>query len=585
MTLAQSNYEPTAHEIDSRTSILVVDDDEFMLATAREVLESQGFKTFQATSGEEGIRLFTREQPDVVLLDVRMPGLDGYATCRRIRELPEGEFTPILMATGLDDLESIETAYEAGATDFEMKPLQWTVVAHRIGYMLYAARSRAQEAARERRELRRLQAEVRELEFAVKEARLVYRSPKMDDLLRVARRVAPTDATVLVTGESGTGKELMAETLHRLSRRSSGPMITVDCGAIPTTLIESELFGHEKGAYTGAEARRPGRLVEADGGTVFLDEIGELPLEVQSKLLRFVQERHVVPVGSSEPRQVDVRVVAATNRDLQSEVEAGRFREDLYFRLNVVNLTIPPLRERPEDVLLLARHFVERFAVQYQRDVRGLSHEAETALTMHTWPGNVRELQNRVLQAVILSESGELDVQALDLGSITATGPVAVAAAAPENAEDTAPEEAEEFNPLERALDRLIDVAVAIDPKPPIGQWLRDEVVLGSYESVGQRLRPAARVAGLPSSTFRRRLKKAEAGLSESLERVDGWDTVAFEVERLIEKAVQPSEGLDAACEDLLTALLCRRFPGQTKLGALLSGVSAPTYRKRARSV
>ncbi len=572
-------------------SVLIIDDDEFMRATAREVLESQGFITFQAGDGERGLERFIRHRPDVVLLDVQMPGMDGYETCSRIRALPGGEFTPILMTTGLDDLDSIESAYEAGATDFEMKPLQWTVVSQRIGYMLCAARSRKAEVQRQRDEKRRLEGQLRDLKLAVKEARMIYRSRAMENVIRVLRRVAPTDATVLVHGESGTGKELMAQTLHALSERTSSPMVTVDCGAIPPSLIESELFGHEKGAYTGAEGRRVGRLAEADGGTVFLDEIGELPLEVQSKLLRFVQEKHFTPVGATQPRHVDVRVVAATNRDLRHEVEAGRFREDLYFRLNVVHLLVPPLRERPEDILFLARHFLERYAVQYQRSVRSFTAGAEAALLSHDWPGNVRELQNRVLQGVILCESGELGAAQLDLRSLS--GPQSLPArsstreieTSPVSSEGALDESSDPLRALERALERVLDTCEAQEGHPPVGRWLRDELVLIAYEAAQRRLRPAARLCDLPPSTFRRRLKKAEAAMSRDTDRLDGWDAVSFELEHLVEGAGDTSLQLDGAVEARLTEILCRRYPGQTKRGAALAGVSAPTFRKRAREV
>ena len=297
-----------------------------------------------------------------------------------------------------------------------------------LGTQLAVALDRARLADLEQRwqqrERERLQTEVDELRQVLQQAELVGRSRPMRTLLSTARRVAKTDATVLVCGESGTGKELLSRTIHELSPRRDKPVVVVDCAAIPATLIESELFGHEKGAYTGAHGRKTGRLVEADGGTVILDEIGELPLEVQSKLLRFVQEKQVLPVGGNRVRTVDARLVAATNRDLERESKAGRFRGDLFHRLNVIRLELPPLRDRPEDIAPLADHFLKQFCTQYQKGVLyQLTPEAEAALVAYPWPGNVRELRNRIMQAVILSESPEIDLASIGLDEPEATTP------------------------------------------------------------------------------------------------------------------------------------------------------------------
>ncbi len=266
------------------------------------------------------------------------------------------------------------------------------------------------ERERQREEKAQLEAEVTDLRRVVHGSRLAYRSEAMESLLGIARKVARTDATVLVTGESGTGKEMLAHTLHELSSRHGKPVVVVDCGAISPTLIESELFGHEKGAFTGAHARKPGRLAQADGATVFLDEIGELPLDLQSKLLRFVQEKQLTPVGSVTPRRVDVRIVAATNVDLRARVAEGRFREDLFHRLNVVRLHVPPLRERKDDIVHLANIFLQQFAALYRRPAHHFTARAEKELEGHPWPGNVRELQNMVLTSVLFCDAPELDV-------------------------------------------------------------------------------------------------------------------------------------------------------------------------------
>ena len=288
------------------------------------------------------------------------------------------------------------------------------------------------ERERQREEKEQLEAEVTDLRRVVHGSRLAYRSVAMESLLATARKVAHTDATVLITGESGTGKEMLAHTVHELSGRRDKPVVVVDCGAISPTLIESELFGHEKGAFTGAHARKPGRLAQADGATVFLDEIGELPLDLQSKLLRFVQEKQFTPVGSVTARRVDVRIIAATNVDLRARVADGRFREDLFHRLNVVRLHVPPLRERKHDIVHLANIFLQQFAALYRRPAHHFTARAEEQLEQHPWLGNVRELQNLVLTSVLFCDAAELD--AGDLNGFQASPPPALAervAAAP----------------------------------------------------------------------------------------------------------------------------------------------------------
>ncbi len=288
-----------------------------------------------------------------------------------------------------------------------------------LGGQLAAALDRIHLAERDRQrqaeERRRLENELKELRDARQRVELVHRSPEMGEILDVVRRVAPTDVTVLVSGESGTGKEVVARLVHEMSPRRERQPIVVDCGAIAASLIDSELFGHEKGAYTGAERRSFGRLAEADGGTLILDEIGELPLEVQSKLLRFVQEKQITPVGANRSRTVNARLIAVTHRNLAAEVAAGRFRGDLYHRLNVVHLKVPPLGRRPEDVVALTEHFLRRFVERYRKPIRGLTSQAEARIRSYPWPGNVRELENRLLRAVILCESSHIGMEELGL--------------------------------------------------------------------------------------------------------------------------------------------------------------------------
>ncbi len=474
-------------------------------------------------------------------------------------------------------------------------------LASQVGMALDRARLAESELRRQEQEQRRLRAELKELRQALRQAKLVYSSPEMDSLVATTRRVAPTDATVLITGASGTGKELLARTIHELSPRRTGPMVVVDCGAISTTLIESELFGHEKGAYTGAQQRRQGRLAEAHRGTVLLDEVGELPLEVQSKLLRFVQEKQFTPVGGSKPRRVDVRILAATNRDLGIEAAAGRFREDLYYRLNVVRLDVPPLRDRPDDILHLARHFLETFSAQYHKSVRQFTPEAEEEMSRHSWPGNVRELQNRVLQAVILCEATQLGPAELGLPATTEGGRPAAAAggAAPqppaaEAAAQAGPQAAPADAPgalrggdellaaLRQALGQQLDAGNADSPLLPLGRWLREDLVLEAQEAAGGTARRAAISVGLPETTFRRRLRKAalevDAGLAG---RSRSWSGVRELLGRLVRCEELQGAALLKVTERLLLEEILERHPGDVRRGAQLLGVTPPTFRRR----
>ena len=456
---------------------------------------------------------------------------------------------------------------------------------------LAVARDRAQLAEQQRRraeeQRRLLAAELETLRRSLRETRLLHRSAAMESVLSVARRVAPTDATVLVTGESGTGKELLARTLHELSPRRKGPFVVVDCGALPATLMESELFGHERGAFTGAEGRRAGRLAEAEHGTVVLDEIGELPLEVQSTLLRFVQERQVTPVGG-RPRTVDARLVAATHRDLRGDVAAGRFRQDLFHRLNVVHLDLPPLRERTEDILPLAEHYLERYARLYARPVRRLSAEAAAAAVAHRWPGNVRELQNRVMQAVILSEGEEVGAEEL-LGRPAgdpAAPPPAPAPPAPAGLAVARDDGA--WTALRAALSRAVDAASAGGARQarPLGRWLEEDLVLAAHARAGGILRRAAVLVGVPEATYRRRYELAERAASGGRSpRGPEWESVRVALDAVLEAPAGPrGSRLDQAAEALLR--LVDQHPGaDLRLRCALVGVTPPTYRSRVAAL
>jgi len=476
-------------------------------------------------------------------------------------------------------------------------------LAAQLAVALDRARLAEQGRRRQAEEQRRLRAELNDLRSAIKQARLVYQSPQMESLLTTTRRVARTEATVLITGESGTGKELLARTLHELSHRQEGPFEIVDCGSIAPTLIESELFGHERGAYTGAQKRSQGRLARAQQGTVLLDEVSELPLEVQSRLLRFVQEKELTTVGGTRPRRLDVRIIAATNRNLESEVAAGRFREDLFYRLNVVRLLLPPLRERPDDILLLARHYLESFALTFQKPVRRISPEAEAMLMAQPWPGNVRELQNRILQAVVMCDGEELGPQHFDtvdreslptpppLRSSTQAGRrepgVADRGAEPAEASvgDGTANVDRAWQDLRTLLARHVDAAISSGRAAahPIGTWLAEDLILAAHQAADGIVRQAASRIGMAETTFGRRLRNALTKTAAGLcDRPESWDPVRAALVRVID-ADDGAEDDDLLCRSqrVLMEEIVHRVPEDTTVGSALLGVTPPTYRRR----
>ncbi len=444
-------------------------------------------------------------------------------------------------------------------------------------------------------ERRRLQAELQDLRS--QQSPIVFQSAAMTDLLVRARRVAATDTTVLVTGESGTGKEMLAQTLHQLSGRRAKPFVIVDCGAIPATLIDSELFGHERGAFTGAQQRSSGRLAMADGGTVFLDEIGELPLDVQSRLLRFVQEKTISMVGGTRSRKVDVRIIAATNRRLEDDVRNGRFREDLFYRLNVVRLHIPPLRDRPEDVRLLAEHFARASAAEQRKPLLGFSPEAERQLLGHTWPGNIRELQNTILQAVVLAEGDCLDAADLHLpgsgdGVAYGLGPPDVAARdllppapRPAAAADIAALFDVAWLGLRERLTAEVQTAAAARPRLalPLGRWLGHELVLVAHEHAGGVGARAAGRIGLPQTTFARRLRQAETDRTLT-SRPATWAALKAALAAVVAAPDLPSGGLADRVDTLLLDVVLGAVPTPLAYAATLMGLSTPTLKTRLAS-
>jgi len=374
------------------TTLLVADDDPVARDLLVEVLERDGYRVRAAGGGADAVRLAESEVIDLALVDLRMPDVDGLAVLQRLTALHPT--APVVILTAFATIDTAIEAIRAGAYDYLSKPFRIEEIR-----MVVRRALEAQRLTRENLEYRR---SLRE-RYAVEG--LVGQSPAMVSLYKLVARVAALDTTVLIEGETGTGKELVARAIHYASPRAPRPFVVVDCAALPETLVESELFGHERGAFTGATRARRGLLETADGSTCLLDEVGELTPPLQAKLLRVLQEKVVRRVGGNEPIAVDVRIVAATNRDLRKRVEEGAFREDLYYRLNVVSIRVPPLRERREDVPLLAQHFLRRCAAAAGKPVEGFAPEALAGLAAHAWPGNVRELEHAVERAVALASA------------------------------------------------------------------------------------------------------------------------------------------------------------------------------------
>jgi DNA-binding NtrC family response regulator len=382
-------------------TILIVDDDPTQRRLMQAVVERHGFRALQAEGGEQALELIDGANPHgvaVVMLDLVMPGMSGMETLEILgKRRPE---LPVIVLTAQAGIDIAVKAMQAGAVDFFVKP---------------ASPERIAIGLRNALKLSELSTEVTRLKSersgALGFEQMVAAAPVMQQVVRLGQRAAASNIPILITGESGVGKELIARAIQGASERRGKPFITVNCGAIPENLVESILFGHEKGAFTGADRKHDGKFKEADGGTLFLDEVGELPLDMQVKLLRALQEGEIDPVGSKKPVKVDVRIISATNRDMAEQVKAGAFREDLFYRLNVFPIEAPPLRHRKDDIPALVTHFIQRFNAQEGRNVLGASREAMDLLIAQDWPGNVRQLENAVFRAVILCEDNELTPQ------------------------------------------------------------------------------------------------------------------------------------------------------------------------------
>ncbi|MCS6800034.1 MAG: sigma-54 dependent transcriptional regulator [Myxococcota bacterium] len=377
--------------------ILIVDDEANARNALAELLSEEGHETQTAPDGQRALRLLETFDPDVVLTDLRMPGMDGLALLTEGRRLCPHAAWVVMTAYG--SIDTAVAAIQKGAENYLTKPLDMGAVSALV--------ARALEKARLRREASELR---EQLHGRYRLDRILGDHPSMQRLVKTILQVAPSRATVLLHGESGTGKELLAAAIHHHSPRRDRPFVRLNCAALAESLLESELFGHEKGAFTGAVGRREGRFKQADGGTLFLDEVSEIPLPTQVKLLRFLQEREFERVGGNETLRVDVRVVAATNRDLAALVREGKFRDDLFYRLNVVQIDVPPLRARRSDIPLLAHEFLRRFARDNGREIQGFTDEAMRAMLAYAWPGNVRELENAIERAVVMSTGRFIDV-------------------------------------------------------------------------------------------------------------------------------------------------------------------------------
>jgi two-component system response regulator HydG len=413
-------HSPATKTTDAKKSvrILVVDDEASARSGMERLLRQEGYTVDTAEDGRAALASAADRPPDLVITDLKMPEMDGVELVTRLHE--QDPDLPVIVATAFGDVASAVAAMRAGAEDYFTKPVEFDALLLSLERAL-SRRDLRVEAENLRRQLRERDGEGLQ--------GLIGTSPAMQKVYRTARQVSSSRATVLITGESGTGKGELARAIHALSPRAKAPFVALQCSALAESLLESELFGHERGSFTGADRKRIGRFEQAHGGTLFLDEVGEIAAATQVKLLRVLQERTFERVGGNESIGVDVRVLAATNRDLAADVREGRFREDLYYRLNVVHIDMPPLRVRGGDVLVLANHFLRRFAEENRKRIDGFSDEARTKILSHRWPGNVRELENAIERAVVLCEGNRIaeqdlpvDVAPLSRGAVQIPG-------------------------------------------------------------------------------------------------------------------------------------------------------------------
>ena len=443
-------------------TILIVEDEAKMLRVLDLHLAGEGFTTHTAQDAEAGLKILNREKVDLVVTDFKLPGMSGLEFLQAIKKVDA--VIPVVVMTAYGNVETAVEVMKAGGSDYVLKPFPLAELSLVIRKELDACRMRE-----ENRELREAVGQ----RYSYRN--IVARSAKMQEVLALVERVAPTNSTVLLGGESGVGKDLIARAIHEHSRRASGPFVKINCTAIPENLLESELFGYDKGAFTGATTSKPGKFELADGGTIFLDEIGDVPGAIQVKLLRVLQEREFERLGGTKTLKVDVRLVAATNRNLRAALEQGTFREDLYYRLNVVPIDIPPLREHKDDIPDLVEHFLERFARNAGKPIRAISPAALQKLTCFHWPGNIRELENIIERAVALSSSAVLEVADIHLDAPSAAPSAGAHAFLPEGV--------------------------------TLEQW-EDQMILEALRRANGNKSQAARLLGLSRNALRYRLSK-----------------------------------------------------------------------------
>lgn len=450
----------------SHTKLLIVDDDPGHLTTLETITHSWGYTIVTAQNGETAVKIVISESADLILMDVRMAKMSGIDALEKIKAYNPA--IPVIIMTAYSSVTSAVKALKAGAYDYLMKPLDFDVLKLTI--------ERALEHVGLREENKELKAQLHE---NFQRPDIIGKSKAMKELMDMLAMVAPTEATVLIFGESGTGKELIAQSLHLNSPRKDYPLVVVNCAALTESLLESELFGHVKGAFTGANRTREGRFMQAQHSSIFLDEIGETSPAMQAKLLRVLQEKEIQPVGSEAVVPVDVRILAATNRDLTEEVALGRFREDLYYRLNVVSLNIPPLRSRRDDIPLLAQHFMNKFAVRNRKTVKGLVPKAMDMLIKYDWPGNVRELENAIERSIILLTGDHITEKQLPLAILRSF-----------NQKEPKPLPPTGFNGGAKSLEEV-----------------EKEVILATLATVNDNKSEAARRLGITRKTLHNKLK------------------------------------------------------------------------------
>lgn len=447
--------------MDNTAKILFVDDEESQRKAIGGFIEKKGFYIKTCPDGDAALELIRNESWDIVLSDLKMPGMTGIELLRQAKQLvPDIVF---ILFTAYGTVEGAVEAMKLGAFDFVTKPVDLDVLEMMINKALENRRLLV-----ENRRLREL------VESSGRAEGIISESPRMEEVINLVARTAPSSATVLIAGESGTGKERIARAIHYGSKRADRPMITVNCAAIPETLLEAELFGHEKGAFTGAHIARKGKIESAQGGTLLIDEIGDMPLSLQPKLLRFLQEGTIEKLGSADTKKLDIRVIAATHRNLRDMVEKGEFREDLFFRLSVINIDIPPLRDRKQDILPLAEHFIKIYSEKNSKKVEGMSRAAKDLILKYSYPGNVRELENAIEAAVVLSR-GEA-IEADDLPANFGSGRGSVKSAA-------------------QTLPELLEV-------------YEKSLVMEGLKKSGGNKSEAARILGISEKNIRDRLKK-----------------------------------------------------------------------------